>query len=292
MTEQQRNDDSEPLACGASQRQIARDLGCRATRCDGSWPTSTAQRAGVDAARQPRGPGCWTPTTTVLQELLARYPDLTGVRLFEELRAAWLYRQLHHRRLAPAGTAAPDHAPAGGPLRDRPRPAGADGLRDLRPRLHRGRPAPRPRFQLRAGLLAAAVPALRRGPGLRHHAARTRPRLRVLGRRGGHLPVRQHEGRGHRLRGRRAHLQPTLPGLRHPLRLPARPAGPGGRKPRGRWSGHSTMSRRNLLNGRTFRTLAHLNEVTAWWLAKVADVRVHARPRRRPWSCTPRNGRT
>ena len=43
----------------------------------------------------------------------------------------------------------------------------------------------------------------------------------------------------------------------------------------------------NLLNGRTFRTLEHLNEVTAWWLAQVADVRRIARPRRRLWSCTP-----
>ena len=30
----------------------------------------------------------------------------------------------------------------------------------------------------------------------------------------------------------------------------------------------------SLLNGRTFDTLAHLNEVTAWWLAHVADVRL------------------
>lgn len=30
----------------------------------------------------------------------------------------------------------------------------------------------------------------------------------------------------------------------------------------------------NLLNGRTFETLEHLNEVTAWWLANVADVRI------------------
>src|SRR5439155_11331898 len=28
-----------------------------------------------------------------------------------------------------------------------------------------------------------------------------------------------------------------------------------------------------LLNGRTFETLAHLNDVTTWWLAQVADVR-------------------
>lgn len=30
----------------------------------------------------------------------------------------------------------------------------------------------------------------------------------------------------------------------------------------------------SLLNGRTFETLAHLNEVTAWWLTNSADVRV------------------
>lgn len=38
----------------------------------------------------------------------------------------------------------------------------------------------------------------------------------------------------------------------------------------------------NLLNGRTFRSLEHLNEVTTWWLAEVADVRIHRTTRRRP----------
>jgi transposase len=38
----------------------------------------------------------------------------------------------------------------------------------------------------------------------------------------------------------------------------------------------------NLLNGREFRSLEHLNEVTAWWLAEVADVRIHRQTRRRP----------
>jgi hypothetical protein len=38
----------------------------------------------------------------------------------------------------------------------------------------------------------------------------------------------------------------------------------------------------NLLNGRTFRSLEHLNCVTAWWLANVADVRVHRETRQRP----------
>jgi len=39
---------------------------------------------------------------------------------------------------------------------------------------------------------------------------------------------------------------------------------------------------KNLLSGREFRSLEHLNEVAAWWLAEVADVRVHRQTRRRP----------
>jgi transposase len=39
---------------------------------------------------------------------------------------------------------------------------------------------------------------------------------------------------------------------------------------------------KNLLNGRTFCNLAHLNDVTAWWLANVADIRVHRETKQRP----------
>jgi hypothetical protein len=38
----------------------------------------------------------------------------------------------------------------------------------------------------------------------------------------------------------------------------------------------------NLLNGRTFSSLRHLNETTSWWLAHVADVRVHKTTQRTP----------
>lgn len=38
----------------------------------------------------------------------------------------------------------------------------------------------------------------------------------------------------------------------------------------------------SLLNGRTFRSLEHLNEVTRWWLANVADVREHRTTGKRP----------
>ena len=38
----------------------------------------------------------------------------------------------------------------------------------------------------------------------------------------------------------------------------------------------------NLLNGRTFQSLEHLNDVTAWWLKEVADVRLHRETKQRP----------
>jgi transposase len=38
----------------------------------------------------------------------------------------------------------------------------------------------------------------------------------------------------------------------------------------------------NLLNGRSFRSLEHLNEVARWWLANVADVRMHRTTKKRP----------
>jgi transposase len=38
----------------------------------------------------------------------------------------------------------------------------------------------------------------------------------------------------------------------------------------------------NLLNGRTFTSLEHLNEMAARWLAETADVRIHRETKRRP----------
>ena len=38
----------------------------------------------------------------------------------------------------------------------------------------------------------------------------------------------------------------------------------------------------NLLNGRTFRSLEHLNEVTRWWLRQIADQRLHGTTKKSP----------
>jgi len=39
---------------------------------------------------------------------------------------------------------------------------------------------------------------------------------------------------------------------------------------------------KNLLNGRTFQSLEHLNDVTRWWLEHVADVRIHRETKQSP----------
>ena len=38
----------------------------------------------------------------------------------------------------------------------------------------------------------------------------------------------------------------------------------------------------NLLNARTFQSLEHLNDATVWWLKEVADVRIHRETKQRP----------
>jgi transposase len=51
---------------------------------------------------------------------------------------------------------------------------------------------------------------------------------------------------------------------------------------KGKVERHFDYVEKNLLNGRTFASLDHLNEVTARWLAEVADIRTHRETRQRP----------
>ncbi len=51
---------------------------------------------------------------------------------------------------------------------------------------------------------------------------------------------------------------------------------------KGKVERHFHYVEKSLLNGRTFRSLEHLNEVTRWWMANVADVRIHRGTQKRP----------
>ncbi len=66
----------------------------------------------------------------------ADLPELTAVRLLEELRRRGFHRQIYRGPPAAQRAAAPLGAAPGGPLRDGAGRPGPDGLRRLRPRLH------------------------------------------------------------------------------------------------------------------------------------------------------------
>ena len=87
MTEQKRNEIVSRFKAGASIRRIARDLGLARNTVSGVLAQVQAQWAGTDAAtpsrRRSRQLDQYEP---VLQELLGRYPDLTAMRLLDELR--------------------------------------------------------------------------------------------------------------------------------------------------------------------------------------------------------------
>src|SRR5580692_11666995 len=85
MTEQKRNEIVSRWRAGASIRRIARELGLARNTVSRALAQIGAQRAGTEVAGRTR-PSRLDPYEPVILELLGRYPDLTGVRLLEELR--------------------------------------------------------------------------------------------------------------------------------------------------------------------------------------------------------------
>jgi transposase len=85
MNEQKRNEIVSRWRAGGSIRQIARDLTLARNTVSRVLASIDAQRAGT-APTSFRRPSQLDPYEPVILELLSRYPDLTGVRLLEELR--------------------------------------------------------------------------------------------------------------------------------------------------------------------------------------------------------------
>jgi transposase len=281
MTEQQRNTMLSRWRAGASQRQIARDLGLSRNTVQRVLAEIDRQRAGVDTARQ-RRPQALDAYETVMQELLARYPELTGVRLLEELRQrgfAGSYSTLRRR------------------------------LQELRPR---STPRPVQRFETGPGLQAQMDYATydldfsdegrRRVQAFSYVLGYSRRQyLRFVEAQDFDTTLREHVRAFAYLGGVAAtclydnfkvvvsDYEDDVPiynqrflafathyGFRPVACRPHRP------QTKGKVERPFAYVEGNLLNGRTFRTLAHLNEFTPWWLAQVADVRVHASTKKTP----------
>jgi len=87
MTEPKRNEIVSRWRAGSSIRQIARELGLSRNTVRRVLAQIEARRAGgPDGSPTRWRPSCLDPYELVIRELLGRYPDLTAVRLLQELR--------------------------------------------------------------------------------------------------------------------------------------------------------------------------------------------------------------
>jgi transposase len=261
---------------GQALRAIARDLGIARKTVARVCRQVQAQRAG-QAPSPPSGrkrPSQLDAFGPLLQELLVRYPNITGRRLFEEL---------HHRGFAGSYSL----------VRDR--------LRQLRPR---PRPGPVVRFETGPGAQAQMDYGVYDLDFLREGRRRVYLFSYVLSfSRRGYLhfveamdqptTLREHVHAFHHLGGlARVCLYDNFKAviLRHDADGPVyhpkflafathygfKPWACKPRRPqtKGKVERKFFYVETSLLNGRTFDSLEHLNEVTAGWLTNVADVRL------------------
>jgi transposase len=86
MTEPKRNEIISRWRAGSSIRKIAREMGLARNTVSGVLARIAAQRTGHEGSPLRRRTSGLDPYEPTIQELLGRYPDLTAVRLLEELR--------------------------------------------------------------------------------------------------------------------------------------------------------------------------------------------------------------
>jgi transposase len=86
MTEPKRNEIVSRWRAGSSIRKIAREMGLARNTVRSVLTQMEARRAGLESSPISRRPSRLDPFLPFIQELLGRYPDLTAVRLLEELR--------------------------------------------------------------------------------------------------------------------------------------------------------------------------------------------------------------
>jgi len=273
MNEHTRNEIVRRWHAGASARQIARDLGLSRNTVSQALADVQAQRAGTTVPR-PRRPSLLDPYDTTIQELLSRYPDLTVTRLLEELRqrgftGSYTIVRQRFRELRPRTARTPvvrfETAPGFQAQMDY-------GVYDL-DFTEEGRR----RVYLFSYLLGYSRRQYLRFVESQDFATTLREHVRAFEYLGGvaatclydnmKVVVTGYDG-DVPLYNARFLAFATHYGFRPLACRPRRP------QTKGKVEKKFHYVETSLLNGRTFRTLEHLNEVTLWWLAHVADVHV------------------
>ena len=273
MNEATRNEIVRQRHAGASIRAIARSLQLSRRTVGRILARISAERAGPAPAAA-RRPSLVDPFVSVIRELLERYPDMTVVRIHEELRTRGFtgkYTIVRQR------------------------------VQDLRPRPVR---TPVIRFETGPGVQAQMDYAVfdldftdagRRRVNLFSYVLgySRRQYLRFVEAQDFATTLREHVRAFDHLGGVAAtclydNLKVVVAGYEgdEPIYNPRflafathygfRPVACRPRRPqtKGKVERPFLYVQTSLLNGRTFRTLEHLNETVLWWLANVADVRL------------------
>jgi transposase len=276
MNEALRHEIVQRWQTGMAVRAIARELGISRSATRKVVARVQAERDGTASPKRPRSrrPSIVDPFEPILKELLAKYANLTAERALEELRARGF---------------------AGGYTVVRRR------LRQLRPR---PTPAPVPRFETGPGMQAQMDHGVYDIDFTREGRRRVylfsyllgysrRQYLRFVESMDLVTTLRHHVQAFHHLGGvarvclydnfKAVVLRHDADGVFYNPKFLAfathygfRPQACRVRRPqtKGKVERKFFYVETSLLNGRTFDTLEHLNEVTAWWLKNVADVRV------------------
>lgn len=282
MNEDLRNDIVRRWQEGTSQRAIARQLGISRGTVERVLGEHHGQRSGEKTEDQSRRPRLLDPYDTVIRQLVDRYPDLTATRLLEELRSRGF---------------------TGGYTIVRQR------LRELRPRAPR---SPVVRFETGPGVQAQmdyspydiefTEEGRRRVYAFSYVLGYSRRQyLRFVESQDFTTTVQQHVRAFEYLGGVAAtclydNMKVVVTGyhddipiynarfLEFATHYGFRPMACRPRRPqtKGKVERPFHYVEINLLNGRTFRSLAHLNEVAVTWLADVADSRIHAETKQSP----------